>query len=259
MAESKKSPSSRRTRLRERDKLRRRGRLPDLLRRKGGYSAVDRKRSGISAWKVICAGLGVLHSRSPEEIDELVEAGRRWKQEHLTPRSERILSKMASRRLAERKAEAPAVDMDELIDTMMPSSIPTAPAVLQARRNVAARVALIEEAGLLTSAEVADINRSRAANRAALANRWKSGGRIFSVNEGGRELFPGFQFGPDGRPREPVTQAVEALGGAHGWQTALWFTAANGYLGGRRPLDVLDSEPQAVVEAARHEADEVYF
>ncbi len=40
-----------------------------------------------------------------------------------------------------------------------------------------------------------------------------------------------------------------------GWQTALWFTSRNGWLGAKRPVDVLKSDPEALVEAARREAD----
>ena len=149
--------------------------------------------------------------------------------------------------------------MPVMIEAMMPASVPTAPAVLQARRNTAARVALIEEFGLLTSADVAELNQSQATNRAALASRWKGEERIFSVPYQGKDYFPGFQFGPDGRPREIVAEVLAALGAARGWQTALWFAAGNGYLNGRRPVDLLDSQPDAVTEAARHESVEVYF
>jgi uncharacterized protein (DUF2384 family) len=43
------------------------------------------------------------------------------------------------------------------------------------------------------------------------------------------------------------------------WQAALWFVGPNGWLGSRRPVDLLESEPDAVVAAARREADERVF
>lgn len=149
--------------------------------------------------------------------------------------------------------------LPELIESMMPSEVPTAPMVLQARRNSAARVELMNEFGLLTSSDVAELNRSKAGNRAALASRWKREGKIFGVKHDGKDWFPGFQFETAGRPREIVGRVLDALGGARGWETALWFTGASGYLDGRRPVDVLDDDPEAVVEAARREVDEVYF
>jgi hypothetical protein len=149
--------------------------------------------------------------------------------------------------------------MAQVIEALMPPTVPTAPMVLQARRNSLARTELMTEFGLLTGAEVAEINQSQADNRAALASRWKGEGKIFAVSHQGRDYFPGFQFEIGGRPRTAIADALEALGGARGWQTALWFTGANGYLDDRRPVDVLDTEPEAVVEAARHEGTPVYF
>lgn len=149
--------------------------------------------------------------------------------------------------------------LPEIIEAMMPSQVPTAPMVLQARRNSAARVELMNEFGLLSSSDVAELNQSKAENRAALASRWKSEGKVFSVKHDGRDWFPGFQFETDGRPREIVGRVLGALGEARGWETALWFTGPSGYLAGRRPVDLLDDAPEAVVEAARREAEEVYF
>ncbi|MEM9558360.1 MAG: hypothetical protein AAGC60_29170 [Acidobacteriota bacterium] len=144
------------------------------------------------------------------------------------------------------------------IEALMPDDLPTAPAVLQARRNAAARHALIEEFGLLSSAEIAEIAGSRAKNRAALASRWHREGRLFAVEHRGETRFPAFQLDADGKPLDGVGEIVESLGGEEGWPTALWFLAINGHLGDRRPVDVLASEPEAVHAAACAEADEVF-
>ncbi len=136
----------------------------------------------------------------------------------------------------------------------------SAPAVLQARRNAAARHELIEEFGGLSSAEIADLAGSRAANRAALANRWRAEGRVFSVPLADGQRYPGFQFDEQTRPRPAIARALASLTQASDlspWQLALWFTSANGYLGGKRPVDLLDADSDAVVEAACHEATDV--
>jgi hypothetical protein len=47
----------------------------------------------------------------------------------------------------------------------------------------------------------------------------------------------------------PVAEMTE-------WEVALWWASANGWLnGGERPVDVIDDDPAAVVEAARRERD----
>jgi len=107
---------------------------------------------------------------------------------------------------------------------------------------------------------VAELAGSQAKNRAALANRWKQEGRIFSVQYQGATLFPGFQFDAAGRPRPVIADVIGALGhrGSE-WELALWFVAETGWLGGRRPIDLLDSDPEAVRRAASLEAAELVF
>jgi hypothetical protein len=138
---------------------------------------------------------------------------------------------------------------------LSPVEEPSAAEILQLRRNAEARKAFLAEHGTLTSKQVAELVGSRATNRAALANRWKAQGRIFAIEAGGRSLFPAFQFAQDGQARPVVAEVLAAFGPkAAGWQTALWFTGANGWLGAKRPVDLLESAPESVVAAARREA-----
>ena len=160
----------------------------------------------------------------------------------------------ALRALRERAAELVGawVQQAKLVEAMAPPvALPSEAAVLQARRNAEARAALLEEFGGLTSAQVADRGGSRAANRSATANRWRTEGRIFAVPYRGAILFPGFQFDAEGRPRPVVGEVVRRLGGAVSpWELALWFTTASDRLGGARPVDRLGADPDAVVAAA---------
>ncbi|HKI04445.1 MAG TPA: phasin family protein [Thermoanaerobaculia bacterium] len=150
---------------------------------------------------------------------------------------------------------------ERMVDAMMPETpLPTPPAVLQARRNAAAREELISEFGVLSSTGVASLAGSKAKNKASLANRWKQEGRIFSVPHRGAAYFPGFQFDGEGRPREAVAGVLEALGPRISeWGLGLWFTAANGTLGGKRPVDLLENESERVVGAAEREAAELVY
>jgi hypothetical protein len=148
---------------------------------------------------------------------------------------------------------------DELIAALMPpaTDLPTPASLLQARRNAEARNGLFAEFGALRSADVAELAGSRAANRAALANRWRGEQRVIAVQVGDELLYPGFQFTSEGKPHPTVASALAKLrstGHVSDWQAALWFVAANGWLGGRRPVDLLDAEPDTVVDAAAREA-----
>ncbi|MDY7092423.1 MAG: antitoxin Xre/MbcA/ParS toxin-binding domain-containing protein [Acidobacteriota bacterium] len=155
----------------------------------------------------------------------------------------------------------PAV-LDRLIEALTPDlQVPSLTALAQARRSAVARVELAQEFGLFSSAQVADLAGSTAKNRAALANRWKQEGRVFTVPHRGQQLWPGFQFDTDG---QPLTVIEDVLGifegsGVSPWAMALWFTGPSGWLDGRRPVDLLESEAEAVVEAARLETAESFF
>lgn len=139
---------------------------------------------------------------------------------------------------------------------LSPAEEPSGAEIVQLRRNAEARKAFLAEFGALTSKQVAELVGSRATNQAALASRWKAQGRIFAIEVGGESLFPAFQLAADGQARPVVAEVLAAFGPkAAGWQTALWFTGANGWLGAKRPVDLLESEPEAVAAAARREAE----
>jgi len=145
-------------------------------------------------------------------------------------------------------------EVEELAAAMTPDiTIPTPPVVLQARRNAEARAAMLEEFGALTAAEVADLAGSEAKNTSALAGRWRREGRLLAVEHHGTVYYPGFQFDSSGKPRPEIAGVLRYLSSPDvtPWQQALWFTSANGWLGGRRPVDLLDDEGDAVVAAGK--------
>jgi hypothetical protein len=150
---------------------------------------------------------------------------------------------------------------ERMIDAMLPDTpLPTPPAVLQARRNAEAREKLIRDFGVLSSADVASLAGSKAKNKASLANRWKQEGRIFSVPHRGAGYFPAYQFDEKGQPLPVIGRVLATLGGeSREWELALWFTSANGWVDGRRPVDLLRREPEEVAQAAEREAEGLFF
>jgi len=229
-------------------------RAKELVARLGGGEVRIQARAGKFTDSLII-GKGDLPVRStdrPRGRKGAVRGGSEWEETRAEVPADVVAEPVAA-------SVASPPSLSTMIEAMMPASVPTPAAVLQARRNSAARTALIEELGLLTSAEVAELNQSEAENRAALASRWKREGRIFSVKHRGRDYFPGFQLDREAKPRPVIAEVLARFDGGHGWETALWFTAPNGYLDGRRPVDLLAGDPEAVVEAAEHEAAEIYF
>lgn len=151
--------------------------------------------------------------------------------------------------------------MQRLAEAMAPVSVvPTPVQVLQAQRNAAAREGMLQEFGAFTSSDLGERAGSKATNKVALAHRWKTDGRIFSVQYRGTNYFPGFQFDEEGQPLPVMTEILQVLGTVRApWEIALWFTGADGWLGGQRPVDLLVTAPERVLEAAKHEAAERVF
>lgn len=141
--------------------------------------------------------------------------------------------------------------LEVVIDAMLPESVPSPAEAWHAQQNAQARSELLKEFGALTAEQVADQAGSTAANRSALASRWRSEGRIVGVPWHGRMLYPAFQF-RDGRPIPDVERAAAILRnrGLSGWALALWFITPSGWLWDRRPIDLLDDDPERVLAAA---------
>jgi hypothetical protein len=159
---------------------------------------------------------------------------------------------LAARQLLRERAST----YEELLSALIPKdSLAVGPGVLeQARLNAEARTGLAREFGLLSSHDVASGAGSKAANAASLVSRWRKEDRVFAVDVDGTARYPGFQFGETGQALSVVGRVIEAAD-AHlsGWGLALWFTGSTGWLGGRRPVDVIDGpDEHLVVDAMRH-------
>lgn len=168
---------------------------------------------------------------------------------------------MLDRLLSQKTAAVREQKLEELVDfiagqMVVPSRVDTK----MAQRIAARHARVLNEFGFVTAEQLADANQSRASNRSALADNWKKRRQVFAVRhrDGSgrpREVFPLFQF-EDHKPIKSVQTVLEAFGdGKTPWKLALWFTSNNGWLPGQaRPVDLLESAPDAVVQAARRDA-----
>ena len=140
--------------------------------------------------------------------------------------------------------------LDIILSDMPRAAVETALDIENARL----RSHYLRETPLLTAAEVRAASGLEPRNRSEPASRWKREGRLFAVRRSGIDLYPAFQIA-DGAPRPAIKSILAALpNDMTGWQIALWFASANGWLDGAAPQDRL-SDPDAVVDAARRLAD----
>lgn len=147
-----------------------------------------------------------------------------------------------------------------LVDALLPKAPPTPNLLKEAGMRVRARKAVLEGADWLTAAQVAELAGLSTNNPSAQPNKWKRQGQIFAIGHNGVDYFPGYGLDPEAgyRPRKSLKPILDVFGDEKdGWGLAYWFLAANSFLGGRKPQDVLAAEPEQVLAAARDEMEEV--
>lgn len=132
----------------------------------------------------------------------------------------------------------------------------------QVLRNARARAEFVRDYGLWTAEQLADALGSTSANRSATASTLKRRGKIFPVRYDDRDQYPRFQFDlEEGKPHPVIAGVLKRFGRKlQGWQIALWFVSNNGWLpGDAKPVDLLATAPDAVLEAAgRQVAERAY-
>ncbi|HET9690823.1 MAG TPA: hypothetical protein VFP61_06700 [Acidimicrobiales bacterium] len=112
--------------------------------------------------------------------------------------------------------------------------------------EVRARVAA--EFGVWSAAEAGRRIGSRGHSPTAVVRRWAAQGKLLAVPVAGLDHYPAFTFGADGRPRPVVARLLGT--GRSGWELVAWLVEPSAALAGARPVDLLDSAPDAVVAAA---------
>jgi len=165
--------------------------------------------------------------------------------------------------LSEKTADVRRRRLGELVDFMAAQLVRPSEADTQmAQRLAARRAAVLNEFGYFTAEQLAEANRSRAANRGALADNWRKRRQVFAVQHPDkslreRDVYPAFQF-TNHQPVKAVREILAAFGERkEPWKLALWFTSNNGGLpDSARPVDLLSSHPEAVIEAAQRDAAE---
>ncbi len=161
----------------------------------------------------------------------------------------------AVERLAAAVGERHRLRIEELVDALLPRiDVPPPAALEQARRQAVVRLRLLRDVGAYSADEVAELAGSRAANRSALASRWRREGRIFAVPYDNREVYLGLQFDAAGRPLPGVAAVLAILAGWPPWDIALWFVSDNPWLERRRPADLVAEQSHRVARAAAADA-----
>ncbi|MEH0166708.1 hypothetical protein V3596_11710 [Roseateles sp. MS17] len=93
--------------------------------------------------------------------------------------------------------------------------------------------------------------RADLSNSYSMACRWAEEGKIFGINLDGTMLFPAYAFEPSGQPVLSLQDVLKVLTGMSPFAIAAWFESPSSTLGGMRPRELLASDSNAVIAAAR--------
>lgn len=179
-------------------------------------------------------------------------------------RAERLYSLVLTE--AANAAEAVWVDealmdggLNQQVDRLLTSMLTTSPAPsvqeTQQQAGAALRDDLLRNEAWLDSAEVhALLGLSEATtNPGQAAARLRRERKIFGVKHAGKCLHPRAQFDEASGTVLPVVPKLLALlpKEDNGWRNLFWLFEQRRSLGGKRPADLLATQPEAVLNAAR--------
>ncbi len=128
--------------------------------------------------------------------------------------------------------------------------------LIEAEMKAAAITKILESGDLVTAADIARLAGYSSSNPSSQPNRWKKAGLFFAVPHKGADYFPLYALDPQNgyKPYPVVSKVLSALKNKDAWGNAFWFASLNGYLGGKRPQDLLATDPERVLGAAEDEA-----
>lgn len=152
---------------------------------------------------------------------------------------------------------ARAETVDETVEIRSPAAPVSSAFIRQLIMGGAARIAILRSGDWMPFSETPqhvaeDVDQS-------ILSEWLGADRIFSLSHEGINYVPTYAF--DSCTRLPLAglDAVVALLKTQndGWKMAFWFASPNNFLGGRRPKDLLLSDPGCVLAAAFEEVSKV--
>lgn len=165
---------------------------------------------------------------------------------------EEIAALRASHTTAAKSVTLPPIEEQHLVAQYLMDETPIRrmdPVVEKLQRRTVD--AVLNGASWLTSREVGARAAPNAANKHALASRLLKEGRVFAIERAGRKEFPDYVFDPLGNPLPVVREVLSILDGYTPFRLASWFESKSARLAGRRPREVLATDPDAVIVAAR--------
>ena len=140
----------------------------------------------------------------------------------------------------------------QLVALLVGDVPPTAVDMTSARLEAKAWRQILTGSEWLTAQQISELAGLGPGNPVATVNRWKKDRKIFALHRDGRDYFPRYGLGPDFRPLRQLAEVLRVLDDYDGESLAAWFESTSSFLGGKRPREVLTSDPLRVIDGAQN-------
>lgn len=103
----------------------------------------------------------------------------------------------------------------------------------------------------LTAEQLAALRMDPAAHKADVKSQLQASEQLFWIRRDGQELFPRYVFSENFTPLPVMRDIMTTLQGWSAVMIAGWFESTSAFLQGRRPRELIESEPALVHRAAQ--------
>lgn len=108
------------------------------------------------------------------------------------------------------------------------------------------------------SATLSNLAGFSGSNPSAQPNKWKKSGKLFALKRGNTDMYPSYAFGDDFRPLPAMKSILNVFDDKKSdFKIAAWFSSGNSWLRNKRPLDLIGTDPDAVIKAAEIEVSPI--
>lgn len=164
-----------------------------------------------------------------------------------------------ARAIVQLRHERLQVKRAQLANLFMGDITPTPVDMDRARLEAKAWRQILTGGEWLTAAQVGELANLGSGNPVATVNRWKKGRKIFAVTRDGRDYFPRYALDAEFRPLPAIAAVLKLLPWQDGERLAAWFESTSSFLQGRRPREVLATDPLWVERGAQDAAEAESF
>jgi hypothetical protein len=135
---------------------------------------------------------------------------------------------------------------------------PSTNKVIEAEMKSAAMNQLLASQDFVTASDIASLGNFSVEDPNFHLDHWKRLRLTFAIHHNGSDYYPLYTLDPANgyRPLPVVADVLQIFAESKdSWGVAFWFGSVNSYLSSRRPQDVLNTDRESLLRAARAESE----